>query len=493
MGMRPSHAEAGGMDIGIIGGGSAAVGLLDALAREAATPAAVTVFEPSPHLWRGRPYAPDLDPVLVNSPPAIMSIRHDDFDHYASWLGARGEAHLDPDLGRPLVPRALYGEYLEHTAEKAIAELRERGCHVQVVAAAAVGAAPGTAGLVLRTSDGREHVVDRIALCVGGGTPHDLYGLGGAPGFVGDPYPLARALDEVPTHGDVAVIGSGLTAVDVVVSLAARGHTGRISLVSRSGMLPHVWQRPTADRPRHVTVARVGKLLARDGEVTLEHLAGLLREEMADAGEDLDALLADLRAARTDDPVARLRRQIAEITAPEIGRRVLQVAAHTVGPYAWRLLGERDRHRLRAQSRTAISVASPMVPVNAVRLLQLFDSGRLEVLAGARGISRDDGRFTVGTSTGAQRVDVVVNAVNPSPHAVPRATAALVGDLVATGVATRHPSGGLVATDRHVHVVGDLAGGGSFLTSSIPGIAAQGAATARAILEGPHPSAAPVP
>ncbi|TQM10021.1 FAD/NAD(P)-binding protein [Pseudonocardia kunmingensis] len=482
------------MDIGIIGGGSAAVGLLDVLAREAGTPGAVTVFEPSPHLWRGRPYAPDLDPVLVNSPPAIMSIRHDDADHYASWLGARGEAHLDPDLGRPLVPRSLYGEYLEHAAEKAIADLREHGCHVQVVAAAVVGAAPGAGRLALRTSEGREHVVDRIALCVGGGTPQDLYGLGGAPGFARDPYPLARTLDEVPPHADVAVIGSGLTAVDVVVSLAARGHTGRISLVSRTGMLPHVWQRPIAYQPRHLTVARVGELPARDGELTLEHLTGLLRAEMADAGEDLDALLADLRAARTDDPVVRLRRQIDAITAPEIGRRVLQVAAHTVGPYAWRLLAERDRHRLRAQSRIAISVASPMVPVNAVRLLQLFDSGRLEVLAGARGITRENGRFSIETGTGARRADVVVNAVNPAPHAVPPAAAGLVDDLVATGVAARHPSGGLVAADPRVHVVGDLAGGGSFLTSSIPGIAARAAAAARAILAGPQPSAAgPVP
>jgi uncharacterized NAD(P)/FAD-binding protein YdhS len=472
------------MDIGIIGGGAAAVALLDALAREAETPGAVTVFEPSPHLWRGRPYAPDLDSVLVNAPPVIMSIREADFDHYASWLGAGDDAYVDEGIGRPLVPRARYGEYLEHTAEKAIADLRERGWLVDVVPATVVGAAHAAGRLALRTGDGREHVVDQVALCVGGGTPHDHYRLGSAPGFVGDPYPLARTLDGVPLDSDIAVIGSGLTAVDVVVSLAARGHTGRISLLSRTGMLPHVWQRPTAHRPQHVTVERVRELLARDGEVTLDHLAGLLREETADAGEDLDALIADLRTARTEDPVARLRRQIAAITAPEIGRRVLQVASHSVGPYAWRLLPERDRDRLRAQSRTAISVASPMIPTNAVRLLQLFDSGQLEMLAGVRDITRNNGRFAVETGRGERRADVVVNAVNPPPHAVPRSAAGLVGDLVDMGVAARHPSGGLLPADPRVHLVGDLAGGGPFITSSVPGLAAQGAATARAVLAG---------
>lgn len=353
---------------------------------------------------------------------------------------------------------------------------------MRVVTAPVAGAAHAAGRLVLRTGDGGEHVFDQVALCVGGGRPRDHYGLEPGPGFVGDPYPLARTLGEVPPRSDIAVIGSGLTAVDVVVSLAARGHAGRISLLSRTGMLPHVWQRPSAYRPRHVTADRVGALLARDGELTLRHLAGLLRAETAEAGEDFDALIADLRAARTEDPVARLRRQIAAIDSPGIGRRVLQETSHTVGPYAWRLLPERDRERLRAQARTAVSVASPMIPGNAVRLLRLFDSGRLEMLAGVRAITRNRGRFRVESGDGERQTDVVVNAVNPPPRAVPGSAAGLVDALAGMGVAARHPSGGVVPADPRVHVVGDLAGGGPFLTSSVPGVAAQGAAVARALV-----------
>ncbi|WP_064745259.1 FAD/NAD(P)-binding protein [Pseudonocardia acaciae] len=466
--------------IGVIGAGAAAAGLLDALASNAGTDGAVTVFEPSANLWRGRPYAPDLDSVLVNAPPAIMSIRHGDHGHYTAWLGARGDEHLDPGMGTPLVPRAFYGEYLEHTAEKAVAALRERGWRVQVVPSAVLAAAPTAGRLALRTADGREHLVDRVALCVGGGTPHDHYGLAGAPGFVADPYPLARTLDSVPPDRHIAVIGSGLTAVDVAVSLAARRHTGRISLLSRTGMLPHVWQRPNAHQPRHLTIARIEQ---RRGGITLDHLAALLREEMADAGEDFDALVADLCAARSEAPTARLRRQVAAITAPKIGRRVLQQASHTVGPHAWALLPERDRDRLRAWSRTATSVASPMIPVNAVRLLELLDSGQLDILAGTRRITHRDGGFAVETTrAGERRADVVINAVNPPPHAVPHTAAALVTTLVDARIATHHPSGGVVPADPRLHVVGDLAGGGPFLTSSIPGLAAGAAAAARALL-----------
>ncbi|WP_232661813.1 FAD/NAD(P)-binding protein [Pseudonocardia sp. TRM90224] len=473
------------MDITIVGAGAAAVGLLDALAASASGPGTITVVEPSPHLWKGRPYGPDSDSVLVNVPPAIMSIRGGDMAHYASWLGARGAAHMDDLLGQPLVPRALYGEYLVDTAEKAMAMLRENGRDVRVVPAGLTAASRSGARWSLRTRDGRALETDHLALCVGGGTPHDHYGLSGAAGFIADPYPLATTLDEVPPGADVTVIGSGLTAVDVVVTLAARGHSGRITLLSRSGVLPHVWQRPTGHRPRHVTAERVAALHREHGVVTLDDLVGLLRAELAEAGESFDEFAAELLATSTDDPARRLRAQLAAVDDPRIGRRVLQETAHSVGPFAWRLLPEADRERLRQHFRVATSVASPMVPVNATVVMRLLDSGQLVLAAGAHRIEAVDGRFRVRGSRISSTTDVVVNAVNPPPRSVPQGARQLVDSLLADGAAEPHPSGGLVALDPRLHVVGDLAGGGSFITSSIPGVAAQAAGAARAIVDGP--------
>ncbi|MGI5291145.1 FAD/NAD(P)-binding protein [Nonomuraea polychroma] len=473
------------MRIAIIGAGAAAVGLLDSLAVSEAGTGEVTVFEPSAYLWRGRSYGPDLDSVLVNAPPAIMSIRHLDSGHYASWLGPeRAAAHLDDLLGQPLVPRALYGAYLADTAEAALAALRERGWRTRVVAARVVAVARSGAGLrlALRTEDGHDHPADRVVLCVGGGRPQDHYGLGGAPGFVGDPYPLAYTLGQVPAAAGVAVIGSGLTAVDVVVSLAARGHAGRITLVSRSGMLPHVWQRPLGHRPVHVTVEQVEALCREHGGVTLDDLAGLLRAELAETGEDFAPFAAELLAAGSEEPVRRLRRQLAAVDDPRIGRRVLQETAHTVGPYAWRLLPEFDRERLRKHFRLATSMASPMVPVNATALLRLFESGQLAMVAGVRKIEAVEGGFRVRGDGGDLNADVVVNAVNPPPQAVPRVAEPLVTSLLADGLAALHPSGGLVPADPRLHVVGDLAGGGPFITSGIPGVAAAGARTVHGLL-----------
>ncbi|MER7348257.1 FAD/NAD(P)-binding protein [Streptomyces aurantiacus] len=523
------------MDIAIVGGGAAAVSLLDALAvtqgsadtlgvpgTDAGTavdgePRTITVFEPSPHLWRGRPYGPDLDSVLVNAPPAIMSVRHGDFGHYTAWLGERGSDHIDELLGQPLIPRALYGDYLAESAEKAMAALGEQGWVVRVVTAAvsevvAEAARSGTRRLVLRTQDtkntkntqgrqgrqgrqntqeAKEYEATHVVLCVGQGTPPDPYGLVGNPRFTPDPYPLADTLDRIPAGGGVAIVGSGLTAVDIVTSLAARGHRGHITLLSRSGMLPHVWQRPDGRRPEHVTVERVAALHAAQGRVTLDDLRELLRAELAVAGEDADELVTGLLATPAQDPGRRnewLARQIAAVESPRIGRRVLQETAHTVGPYAWRLLSEADRARLSRHLRTATSVASPMVPVNASILMRLLDSGQLTITPGLQGIEPTaNGRFRIRHDGGERTAEFIVNAVNPPPHTVPAAARHLVESLVDTGLAILHRQGGLSPSDPRVQVVGDLAAAGSFITSSIPGVAAQASRAAQALLTPPHP------
>ncbi|GAA4953857.1 hypothetical protein GCM10023334_069520 [Nonomuraea thailandensis] len=440
------------------------------------------MFEPGTNLWRGRPYGPDLDSVLVNAPPAIMSVRGSDSGHYAAWLGPeRAAAHLDELLGQPLVPRARYGEYLAETAEAALARLRARGWRTRVVASRVTAVAGDGSRLRVGSADGREHPADQVVLCVGVGTPQDHYGLRGAPGFAGDPYPLAGTLGGVPGEADVAVIGSGLTAVDVVVSLAARGHAGRIALVSRSGMLPAVWQRPLGHQRRHLTVERVEALRRERGAVTLDDLAGQLRAELEAAGEDLAPFTRELLSAASEPPVERLRRQLAAVGDPAIARRALQEAAHIVGPLAWRLLPEPDRERLRRHTRLATGVASPMVPVNAAALLRLFESGQLSVVAGVRKIEAARGGFRVRGDGGDLDVDVAVNAVNAPPHAVPGAAEPLVTALLAEGRAALHPTGGLVPADPRLHVLGDLAGGGSFITSSIPGLAAQAGRLAGAL------------
>ncbi|WP_435591813.1 FAD/NAD(P)-binding protein [Nocardia sp. bgisy118] len=480
------------MHIGIIGAGAAAVALLDALALADDKPSGVTVFDGAPALWRGRPYQPDLDAVRVNAPPPIMSVRAGDPGHYQRWLANREVAdYLDEGLGQPLVPRAVYGEYLEDTARDAIARLGLAGCPVRVVRSAVTRFSRDERA-VLHTASGHHVPVDRAVLAVGSGGPRDHYGLTGTPGYVNEPYPLARTVAGLPADHHVAVIGSGLTAVDIAVTLAANGHTGPITLLSRSGQLPFVQQRPVRLDPVHLTPGAVRELAAEHGELHFSHLVSLMRTELTALGQDFDTLAAEITGS--EDPVIRLRRQLDAVDAPHHGRRLLAMVIRVVGPTAWPLLAERDREMLRTgHFRTINSLSSPMVPHNARIVLRLLDSGQLRLRAGVTKIeARSGGGFTVYDARNWS-ADTVFNAVNPPAYTTPSETQPLVGALLAAGAAEPHPAGGLRAEpgtrramvggtpDPSWHVLGNLAADSMFIATNPPGLAAEAAGLVRGL------------
>lgn len=484
------------MRIGIIGAGAAAVGLLDALAGMDSTPGSITVFDGSSSVWRGRPYQPDLEAVRVNAPPALMSVRAGDRSHYERWLDGRGDTacYLDEGLGQPLVPRGVYGEYLEQSARTAITRLRRSGWQVSVVNARVTGFA--VAGGCALYTDGSTHAVDRAVLCVGSGQPHDHYGLTGAPGYTNEPYPLARTLTGVRPDAHVAVIGSGLTAVDIAAALTTNGHTGPISLLSRSGVLPFVQQRPIPLEPKHLTPANALPL-AEHGTVTITQLVELMRAELADLGQDFDSLAAEILETDTEQPLSWLRRQLAAIDSPHQGRRLLAMAIRTIGPILWPVLTDEDRTLLRtAHFRSISSLSSPMVPHNARIMLRLLDSGQLRLRSRVTKIeARPGGGFTV-FDDAEWTADTVFNAVNPPAYTTPLETEPLVSALLACGAAELAPTGGLRAEpgtrrllvadrpDPTWHILGNLATDSMFIATNPPGLAAEAASLAQHLADG---------
>lgn len=96
------------------------------------------------------------------------------------------------------------------------------------------------------------------------------------------------------------------------------------------------------------------------------------------------------------------------------------------------LLREADRDVLRDEHfRTIASLSSPMVPGNAATMLELLGARQLAVARGVRKIEAGNGGFRVRTDMGVRGVDVVINAVNPSPHSIPESASALTTSMLA--------------------------------------------------------------
>jgi uncharacterized NAD(P)/FAD-binding protein YdhS len=482
-----------GPQIGVVGGGASAVCLIDALAQSGLEHGSITIFEPSEQLWRGRPYQLDMPAVRVNLAPEGMTVRFGDKDHFLRWLAARAQTtepaepaldYVDPLCGITFVPRAMYGDYLEDSARDALAALAGRGWRVTIIRERVRSAAPEGQGLVLITDDGRKFPVEQAVLCTGRGVPPDSYGLAGTPGFIANPYPLAGTLAQIGSADDIAVLGSGLTGVDTVLALAAQGHRGRIQLLSRTGVLPMVRQRRMSYELRHFTPESFRDAALRGDRIGLDQLVTTMHAEFDAAGEDIATITAELAAFEHEEPVARLRRHLAEVDSPSYALRILQSAVPAAGPDVWTSLPAADKaHLMNRYYRALMSICCPMTPAAAATMVGLIDRGQLTITAGVRNVeATSDGGFTITTAEETLHADIVVNAVNPTERTTSPLAGSLIESLVAHDLAEWHPLGGVHVdratsrflfkgrTDSRLYALGDLAGGSLFFTFGMPSL-----------------------
>jgi uncharacterized NAD(P)/FAD-binding protein YdhS len=195
------------MRVMVIGGGCA--GTLAARALEAAG-ARVVVIDPAARLGPGLAYGAAEEWHLLNAPAAAMSAAHGDPGHFVRWCRSRG---LNVDGGE-FLPRPLYGRYLADLA----APLDHRRSWARQVRGAAV-----------ELADGTTLPADAVVLALGNRPPARIPGA-----HVQDPW-APGALDTV--DGPVALLGTGLTAIDVTLTLIRRG-AGPVVALSRHGLLP---------------------------------------------------------------------------------------------------------------------------------------------------------------------------------------------------------------------------------------------------------------
>lgn len=192
-----------------------------------------TLIERAPVAGTGLAYGAAHPSHVLNVRAANMSAFPDDPSHFVRWLEARGV----PDAASAFIPRVTYGEYLRELLEAA---LRDSGGRLNLVRGNVDNLEVIDDGVSF-TVNGWLWFADAAVLAVGNLPPHDPPGLGSeqlsAERYKGDPWD-ASVPEDLSDDDTVLVIGTGLTMVDVVLLLDARGFRGRIVALSRRGLLP---------------------------------------------------------------------------------------------------------------------------------------------------------------------------------------------------------------------------------------------------------------
>lgn len=408
---------------------------------DSARPLALTLLDRTGQYGRGVAYATPDDQHLLNVAAGGMSAYPSDADHFVHWVRGQGE-QVD---GRTFVRRRAYGDYLTQELQQAQAAAGPGS--VKRRAAAAVAITPALGGLSVRLADGDALTGDAVVVATGVSQPASVPGASDElTGYLPNPWDHAR-LAALRDAKRVLIVGTGLTMVDVALTLGREPHGPALTAVSRTGLLPraHVAHAPEILPP----VVR-----PEDGPWSADRLAAAVE---AAAGR-----CSDWRSAV--DSLRPVTQALWQSLAPAEQERF--VARHA---RRW----EVHRHR--------------MAPAVAERVDALLSTGRLAVRAGSvRVVGAERDGVVVELDGRREAFNAVVNATGPALD-VRRTDEPLLRSLLDGGLAQPGPLGIGLATDADgrcgagLYVIGALRRGELWETTAVPEIRVQADAVAAAI------------
>jgi uncharacterized NAD(P)/FAD-binding protein YdhS len=169
-----------------------------------------------------------------------MSLFPEDPLHFENFARAQNVPEHDPASqmpdGRLYPARAVFGRYVSAMLAEAIEAAcgRIRFLHARAVARSVSQVGEGFSVIV---QDGATVPADALVLAVSHTAPDLPSVLNGLGNVIANPWDVP-ALRKIPPQARVLIVGTGLTACDVVASLLAQKHSGPITALSRHGLLP---------------------------------------------------------------------------------------------------------------------------------------------------------------------------------------------------------------------------------------------------------------
>ena len=207
---------------------------------------------------RGRAYATTNPDHLLNVRASNMSALPERPDHFANWIarcGPEDEGQIRHTPAGTFAARGLYGRYLSELLDEVIVEADDVRHPLALEREAVTDLVPAGVGYRMSLASGRTVAVAGAVLACGNLSVRDRFG----SRFAVDPWHIPP-LDGLDPDRPLLIVGSGLTMIDAIAAVRARGFSGPILVLSRRGWLPRAhapapaWPRPnfTAQESRSV-------------------------------------------------------------------------------------------------------------------------------------------------------------------------------------------------------------------------------------------------
>ena len=215
------------LPVAIVGGGFSGTMVAAQLARKGIE---CVLIDGSGRAGHGVAYSTKEPAHVLNVRAEVMSAWPEDLEHFVKVAEAEGGTRRD------FVQRRQFGRYLRAVLKEAT----DTGL-LQLIERQALEAEPNGDGWSVQLDNGEQVRASALVLAIGNQPPEPLPWGHDSSRVINNPWggeALAAFEDLASTNEDVLLVGTGLTAVDAILSLDAAGHRGRIVALSRRGLIP---------------------------------------------------------------------------------------------------------------------------------------------------------------------------------------------------------------------------------------------------------------
>jgi uncharacterized NAD(P)/FAD-binding protein YdhS len=489
--------------IAIIGGGATGVSVLTQLITQFESVSTqirlkIYLIETTSKIGPGLAYSTDNKHHILNMSAETMGIYPEKSGDFVEWLKESKSYFSDHSeaINSQYLPRLLYGKYLENRFQLALDRAKKNEISVELVNDEAIAVKTDHNRVLLDLRNGRRIDADYLVLALGNLPPTVGQEMISKPGYVHCQWHNKDKLDRIPSREPVAILGSGLSAVDAVLSLITNGHKGKITLVSRNGWLPKVRSVPRLYERKLLTL-RTLRLITKGGRLplSLKHVEWLFQKEIELAeGRKIDwEAVFDLT-----ETGKVLKNDLLSARGNVLAWQNVLISTETIINDIWNMMSLGDQALFDKKYSTLWSVFRHPMPVkNAEKILGYLEGGQLEVRGGLQKFAfKEDGdRFVFEFAESLLEASYLINTSGHGSQ-ITKIQSQFIQNALNQGVITPQVFGGLNIDYHsnnvingnneilsHVYAVGSLTKGVRFYTNSIDQNASCAKEIARSILE----------
>ncbi|MFC5269106.1 FAD/NAD(P)-binding protein [Adhaeribacter terreus] len=240
--------------ITIIGGGFSGTLTAVQLLRQSPFPVCVKLINAGYPLSKGVAYSAESNLHLLNVRSGRMSAFPHIPRHFVNWLEVQPDVQQFCQPGETLaeafMPRRVYGQYIDYILKRTLENL-PAGSKLELIEDEAISIAELSDKYYwVELQSGKGFRTEKIVLALGNFAPESLNlpkEILASNFYFGNPW-KPEILENLRSEEPILLVGTGLTMIDVVLSLLEQKFTGKIIAISPKGYLPMV-HRHTAPYP----------------------------------------------------------------------------------------------------------------------------------------------------------------------------------------------------------------------------------------------------